>query len=195
MNWIGMDLHEKIKKVLSKKRYSHTLGVQYTSACLAMKYGCDIQKAGIAGLLHDNAKCITDEGLLNQCMKYNISISEVERRNPYLLHAKLGAYFAQKEYFIDDENIINAIIFHTTGRPNMSLLEKIVFVADYIEPNRKQLKCLEEIRKQSFENLDKAVYMILEQTLLYLKEEKEDNSLEIDELTVKSYEYYKAMLF
>lgn len=181
---------KKIRKAMEKaqdsKRYEHTLGVTYTAAALAMRYDGDIKNAQIAGLLHDCAKCLSDEKRLSICDKHNISMTAIERRNPFLLHAKVGSFLAMEEFKITDPDIIHAILNHTTGRPGMSLLEKIIFVADYIEPGRKQAPNLKEIRKLAFEDLDMALLKILEDTLEYLK----STEGEIDPMTVKTYEYY-----
>ena len=118
------------------KTAEHTIGVAYTSVCLAMRYGEDLHKAELAGLLHDCAKCIPDDIKLDKCKRNNIPITKAQEQSPSLLHAKLGAFIAADHYRIKDQDILNAIENHTTGRPAMSLLEKIVFVADYIEPRR-----------------------------------------------------------
>ena len=136
-----------MKKSLDHKRYEHTIGVEYTAAALAMRYEECVKNAQLAGLLHDCAKCMSDTKRLSICKKYNISINEVEHRNPFLLHAKVGSFLAMEKYHVEDKDVINAILNHTTGRPRMSLLEKIIFVADYIEPGRKQAPNLKEIRK------------------------------------------------
>ena len=107
-----------------------------------------------------------------------------------LLHAKVGAVYAKDKYGVEDEDILNAITYHTTGRPAMSLLEKIVFIADYIEPYRDPLLNLDEIRKIAYENLDQAIVMISENTLDYLK----DIGVAIDTMTNETYEYYKSKL-
>ena len=140
-----IEIRKKLKKKLDTARYEHTLGVAYTAACLAMRYGADIQKAEVAGLLHDCAKCIPDEEKLQKCEKHHLPISDAERKNPSLLHAKLGAYYARQKYGITDEEILGAITWHTTGKPEMTLLEEIVFIADYIEPDRDRAPNLEEI--------------------------------------------------
>lgn len=176
-----------MKKNLDNKRYEHTLGVEYTAAALAMRYECSIKNAQLAGLLHDCAKCLSDEKRLSICEKHNISINETERRNPFLLHAKVGSYLAMKKYGVNDPDVVNAILNHTTGRPGMSLLEKIIFIADYIEPGRKQAPNLAEIRKLAFIDLDKALVRILEDTLAYL----ESGGSEMDPMTKKTYDYYK----
>ena len=182
---------KKIRKALQKsldpKRYEHTLGVEYTAAALAMRYDADIKNAQLAGLLHDCAKCMSDEKRLSICEKHNISVNAIEKRNPFLLHAKVGSFLAMHEYKVTDGDVINAILNHTTGRPGMSLLEKIVFIADYIEPGRKQAPNLKEIRKLAFIDLDKALLRILEDTLEYLHE----TGGELDPMTEKTYEYYR----
>ena len=180
---------KKIKREMDEGRYQHTLGVMYTCAALAMRYEYDVQKAQLAGLLHDCAKCISNGKKLKLCEKHNIQITEVERRNPFLLHAKLGAFLAMHEYGISDREVISAILNHTTGKPNMSLLDKIVYVADYIEPRRNKAPNLTQVRKLAFLDLDEALYQILSDTLSYLGE----GSGETDEMTVKAYEYYKAV--
>ncbi len=186
-----LELQNLMKDVLTEKRYAHTIGVQHTAACLAMRYGEDVEKASIAGLLHDCAKCLTDEDLLQECEKYNIEITPLERRNPYLLHGKLGAYYTKNKYGIDEDDICEAIKYHTTGRPEMTLLEKIIFIADYIEPLRKEIPGLSAIRREVFIDINKAVYMALENTLNYLKHTAHGQQKEIDEMTVRAYEYYK----
>ena len=180
-------IRNKLEKVLDRKRYEHTLGVAYTAMNLASIYGADIKKAEIAGLLHDCAKGMSNEELLDFCKKYNITVTEFEKRNPFLLHSKVGSFIAASKYDIKDNDILNAILNHTTGRPSMSLLEKIVFVADYIEPNRKTIPCLEESRKLAFSDLDKALLFILENILRYL----ESIDSEIDEKTAITSNYYK----
>lgn len=175
-----------LKKTLDEKRYEHTLGVAYTAAALAMRYGCDIDKAKIAGLLHDSAKCIPTDKKIAMCKKYNIHTTKVELNNPFLLHAKLGAFLAMKKYKINDEDIISAVLNHTTGKPDMGLLDKIIYVADYIEPKRDKAPRLKEIRKMAFVDLDEALRMILEDTLKYLA----NTDGEIDPVTQKTFDYY-----
>ena len=175
-----------MKKIQDAKRYEHTLGVAYTATALAMRYEESLKSAELAGLLHDCAKCLTDEKRIAICEKHNISINEVERRNPFLLHAKVGSFLAMEEYHVYDADIINAILNHTTGRPGMSLLEKIIFIADYIEPGRKNAPNLGEIRKLAFVDLDQCLVIVLKNILEYL----ETSDGEIDPMTRKTYEYY-----
>lgn len=183
-------IRRAMEKILDSKRFEHTLGVAYTAAALAMRYDCDVLKAQMAGMLHDCAKCMSNEKRLNICKKHNIGVTEIERRNPFLLHAKVGSYIAMQKYHIHDSDIIHAILNHTTGRPDMSLLEKIVYVADYIEPGRKQAPNLEEIRKLAFTDLDEALFQILEDTLVYLNQVDG----EVDPMTQNTYDFYKEYM-
>lgn len=182
------ELRAKIKKAQDKKRFEHTLGVTYTAACLAMRYDVDAERAEIAGLLHDCAKCLSNEKKVSLCKKQSIEINMTEAKNPFLLHAKAGAYLAQHKYGIRDADILNAVRYHTTGRPGMSMLEKIVFIADYIEPGRDHSERLPKLRTLAFHDLDEALVEILQDTLRYL----EGTGGEIDPMTQRTYDYYSA---
>ena len=165
------EMREKLQKKLTDRRFEHSLGVEYVSGCLAMVHGVNVEKALTAGLLHDCAKCLSPE--------YN---------NPELLHAKLGAFYAREKYDVKDPDILSAIACHTTGKPAMNMLEKILFVADYIEPNRKPLKEIEEIRKEAFTDIDKCIVHILKNTLSYLETTTDDT----DPMSIDTYNYYVA---
>lgn len=181
-------LRRAMEKELSTGRYTHTLGVAYTAAALAMAHAEDMEKAMIAGLLHDCAKSMHGSELVAICEKARLNVTAVERSNPTaLLHAKAGAYLAERKYGVTDGDILNAIRYHTTGRPDMSRLEKILYIADYIEPGRKQLAELEMIRRLAFQDLDWTMEKILANTLAYLR--TTDN--QVDDMTSRTYEYYK----
>ena len=190
MKYTIEDIQEKLRKKLKGSRYVHTLGVEYTSVCLAMKYGENLETAELSGLLHDCAKELPEKKLIQICRDHGERISKMEYQNPFLLHGKAGACLARDKFGIDDANILNAIRYHTTGRPGMTLVEKIVFVEDYIEPNRKKADNLTELRRMAFENLDETVLRILEQTLDYLIR----TGKEIDRHTVVTRDYYKKLL-
>lgn len=184
-----MDRSEMVKKLKSKlsdKRFVHSIGVEYTAASLAFVHGEDVQRARIAGLLHDCAKCIPTDEKLKKAKKLGLPINKSEKANPDLLHGKLGAYYAKEKYGINDPDILSAITYHTTGHPDMSLMDKIIFVADYIEPNRKMIRDLTDIRKEAYEDLDTCIIHILKNTLEYLDKNKDV----IDEMTQKTYDYY-----
>ncbi len=184
------NIRKEMETVLSSKRYAHTLGVAYTAAALAMAHGEPMEDAMIAGLLHDCAKSMHGSELVAICEKARLNVTAVERSNPTaLLHAKAGAYLAQHKYGVNNDNILNAIRYHTTGRPDMSRLEKILYIADYIEPNRKQLAELDMIRRIAFQDLDWTMEKILANTLSYLR----TTDGQLDDMTVKTYNYYKRV--
>lgn len=182
-------LRREMEKELTSKRYEHTLSVAYTAASLAMVHDVNTESALIAGMLHDCAKCFSAKKLISLCQKNNLPVTEVELQNPTaLLHAKAGSFLAKEKYGIDDEDILNAIKYHTTGRPNMSKLEKIIYISDYIEPGRTHAANLKQIRKTAYEDLDKALFRILEDTLAYLH----STGGRIDSMTKATYESVKS---
>ena len=178
---------KKLSKKLKKDRFEHTIGVMYTAASLAMCYGEDAEKALTAGLLHDCAKYCSSDDQIVLCRKYGIELTGSELEMPALIHAKLGAYLARHKYKIKDPEILDAITYHTTGRPGMTMLEKIIYIADYIEPNRKIIPGLQEIRGLVFRDIDRAVYLSAQRTVRYLK----DGGRAVDPMTVSTCEYYK----
>ena len=163
------EIKKSLKKELDKSRYEHTLGVMYTAGALAMAHGADLNQAMLAGLLHDCAKCIPNDEKFTLCKKYRIELTQAEKDNPALIHAKLGAFLARKKYHVTDEEVLHAILVHTTGEPGMNLLDKIIYIADYIEPGRDKAENLSIVRPLSFKDLDAALCKILGDTLEYLK--------------------------
>ncbi len=178
---------ERLQEKLTERRFIHSVGVEYTAACMAYKFDVDAQKARIAGLLHDCAKCIPREEKLRKAEKFGLPVNVSERENPDLLHGKLGAYYARKRYGVEDPEILSAITYHTTGHPNMSKLDQIIFIADFIEPNRKMIPSLPEIRREAFTDLDHCMMHILKNTLDYLHQ----RNVVIDEMTQKTYDFYR----
>lgn len=183
-------MEKALREKVSAKRYTHTLGVAYTAVSLAMRFGADLEDARAAGLLHDYAKNYSDGKLIEKCTKHHLEITDTERKNPYLLHGKLAACYAGKKFGITKDEVIKAITYHTTGREGMGLLEKIIFTADYIEPNRRMLANLPMIRRACFEDIDDGVYFILRDTLDYLGKSRHG---EIDVHTRRAYEFYKEL--
>lgn len=196
------DLCYSLSSTLKPERYRHSCGVANTAFLLACAHKDnhyknegniqkpDPEKAKLAGYLHDCAKYMTGKEMRESCEKNDIPLTAAERENPALIHGKLGAYMAKEVYGITDSGILSAIRYHTTGKPQMTLLEKILYVADFIEPER-NMSCmpysLYEIRKTCFEDLDDGLLMILESTMKHL----EKTSIFIDEMTKYTYEYYK----
>ena len=181
------EIQNKLKLNLKGSRFEHTLGVMYTAASMAMAHKYDVDKAMLAGLLHDCAKCIPNPEKLKLCKEHQIPVTPAEEASPSLLHAKLGALLAELEYDITDPEILHAIKVHTTGEPDMNVLDKIIFIADYIEPGRDKAPNLDKVRKIAFRDLNACMAQILRDTLIYLKQGQEC----IDPTTEMTYEFYK----
>ena len=161
-------MQEDLKETLSERRYEHSIGVMEMAGELAKIYGVDIETAKIAGLLHDNAKEIPDDGMLKYVEKNKIEINEFEKNNIKILHGKIGSDIAKKKYGIS-EQIQKAIEYHTTTNPNMDTLAKIVYVSDKVELTRKSEKYdIESERKLAKIDLDKALLLIINNTTKYL---------------------------
>ena len=159
----------KIKKylenALSENRFKHSLGVAEEAERLADKYGTDKKKAYLAGLVHDVAKEIDTDSARNMLKdRFGIRVDPVTYNVPKLLHAPLGACLAQTEFGIFDAEILDAVKYHTTAKADMSLLTKIIYMADYIEPNR-DFEGVEELRKQAYQDLDEAIITGLDYTI------------------------------
>ncbi|SFP93840.1 putative HD superfamily hydrolase of NAD metabolism [Lachnospiraceae bacterium XBB1006] len=179
-----------LKKILKPERYHHTIGVMYTAANLAYAYGFDADKAILAGALHDCAKLAESIDYIAECKRAGIVVPSFCYENPALLHADLGAVYAKEQYHIEDEEILHAIRVHTTGCVNMTLLDKIIYIADYIEPGRYPYDGIETLRHAAYKDLDYAVLLESENVLSYLKE----RGVVIDPCTQETYEYYKAVV-
>ncbi len=182
-------MREKLQSALSVKRYIHTMGVAEEAIKLAEIYGTqkDQQKAQAAGLLHDCAKDYPEEMRLRFCREYKVKLDDVMERQTDLIHPFLGAEVARREYLVTDGEILDAIRYHTTGRADMSLLEKIIFIADYIEPNREKFEGLEEARRLAYLDLDMAMRYILEETIAFVKQ----RGRLLHPLSLEALEYYK----
>lgn len=183
-----MELRRKLKDKLPPARYEHSLSVSFTAMALAMRYGCPLSKAELAGILHDCAKRYPDGEILIKCGKKGLRVTEDERLAPMVLHAKYGAWMAEHKYGVQDEEILSAIRWHTTGKADMSLLDKIIYIADYIEPRRNKADGLEEMRRLAFVDLDRALLGIMEGTIRYL----EKKGGYIDRMSLDAYRYYKG---
>ncbi|MEI3199472.1 MAG: bis(5'-nucleosyl)-tetraphosphatase (symmetrical) YqeK [Lachnospiraceae bacterium] len=182
-------LEKKLKKYMDEERFIHTQGVMYTACALAMCHNADMNQARLAGLLHDCAKCIPNSKKLKICQRENIPVSAAEEASPDLLHAKLGVYISKEKYGVTDREVRQAVRYHTTGRPEMTLLEKIIYIADYIEPGRDKAPNLPTVRRLAFQDLDETMYVILKDTLEYL----EHGSGTIDATTRQACRYYQEL--
>ena len=180
-------IQDKLKLALDEPRFEHTLGVMYTAGCMAMAHGYDVSKAMLAGLLHDCAKCLTHQERLSLCERYDVEVTASELENKALLHAKAGAILAKTVYDIEDMEILHAIAVHTTAEQDMSMLDKIIYIADYIEPGRDKAPNLSQIRKLAYHDLNVCMAKILDDTMGYLRSK---GGL-IDPTTAKAQEFYQ----
>lgn len=177
------EIMDYLRERLNPRRYAHSIGVMDTAVKMAKIYGADFNKAKIAGLVHDCAKNMSDQELMNCASKYNIKLNDILRKSPSLLHGPVGAFIA-KELFDIDEDIFDAIYYHTTGKPNMQLLTKIIYLADYIEPTR-NFPGVEKLRELAFQDLNSGLIFAFNNTIKFVIEK---NGL-IDCKTVEARNY------
>ena len=163
------ELKEIVKSKMSLKRFTHTLGVVEMSEKLAKIYNADIEKCKVAALLHDICKEMDMEYIKNICKNnFMNELSEEDLENNEILHGFAGAYYVKNELGVNDKEILNAIKYHTIGAKNMTLVEKIVYIADAIEYGRNYPSVV-EIREETFKNLDKGILMEIEHKKKYLE--------------------------
>jgi predicted HD superfamily hydrolase involved in NAD metabolism len=156
-----------VEGLLPEKRFQHTLRVAETAVKLAETYGSDPEKAEIAALLHDLAKYFDLEKMKESVATHSEIPNDFLHFHPELWHAPVGAVYAREVLNVLDQDILNAITYHTTGREGMSLLEKIIFLADYIEPGR-NFPGVEDVRGLAKTDLDKAIAKALKNTIEFL---------------------------
>lgn len=186
MNYDIEKINNYLKEHLSEHRYIHSISVADTAKELAGRFNCDKDKAYIAGLLHDIAKQYNDDKLLELAKKYNIKLSKDDIDNKGIIHSYVGAYLAKEIFNIDDE-IFNAIYTHSLGDYKMSKLQKIIFIADFIEPKRKFIKDIPEVVEASKEDLDKCLLLTFKRNIEYIKSKGQN----IHKKTVDIYEKIK----
>ncbi|ASS71953.1 bis(5'-nucleosyl)-tetraphosphatase (symmetrical) YqeK [Bacillus atrophaeus] len=155
-----------VKQQLTEHRYIHTLGVMNTAIELAERFGADSKKAETAAIFHDYAKFRPKEEMKQIIIRENMP-EHLLSYNPELWHAPVGAYLAEKEAGITDGEVLDAIRFHTSGRPDMTLLDKVIYVADYIEPGRK-FPGVDDVRELAETDLNQALIQSLKNTMIFL---------------------------
>ena len=165
------EMKETLAKRLSVKRFEHSLGVCEMARRLALNFEIDLDKAMIAGLLHDCAREFSVTTLLNCAQEYNIKISALEKGQPILLHSYIGAKIAEMEYFVTDQEILRAIRLHTTAGEKMTKLDKIIYLADAIEDGRSYAGVL-ELRAVAMVDLDEALLLTIDKSIQYLLKRK-----------------------
>jgi nicotinate-nucleotide adenylyltransferase len=175
---------DRLKRMLSEKRYVHTIFTVIKALELARRVGCDLKKTFIAAALHDCTKKLSDEKLRELGFVLAVDVPEAAA------HSVSGSFIARTIFKVKDRDILNSIRYHTTGRPGMSLLEKVIYVADCIEETR-NYEGVEELRKAVEEDFEKGFLMCMELTMNQLMED--DCKRPVSDLTFKAFEYYKEL--
>ncbi len=160
-------MHDKLKRDIGEARYKHSIGVMNTSIELAKRYHCPVEEAALAGFLHDCGKLKEKINLLKTADDFDIILDNVMRNNVELIHGPLGEQIAIKEYHITNKDVLNAIRYHTTGREDMSLLEKIVYIADIIEPGR-SFEGVDKIRQLTYKDIDLGLLYAINRTIIFV---------------------------
>lgn len=179
---------EKINGAMSEQRFRHVLGVEAAALDLAQQYGCDERKASLAALLHDYAKEVADQVFLDLIDQYQLG-EELKAWGNNVWHGMVGAYKIRQDFGLEDQDILQAIQHHTVGASQMTLLDKVLYVADYIEPNR-DFPGVEEARQLSKLSLDKAVAFATARTIAHLAQKR----IPIYPQTIETYNAYIGYL-
>ena len=174
----------KLQANLDPARFAHSLRVEKIALALAKKWKADQKQAGLAALLHDCARRFDRSGLLRQAKALGIKIDPVQQFEPKLLHAELSSLIAQAEFGVKSPAVLAAISRHTTGAPNMSRLDKIIYLADHIEEDR-DFRGVFELRRLAFRDLDRAVIASAQNMIQYLLE----RGLPVDPATILTRNY------
>lgn len=155
-----------VRKQMHEKRYIHTLGVMETAVELARRFGVDEKKAELAAIFHDYAKCRPIHEM-EEIIKREQLPQDLLEHNKELWHAPVGAYLVETEVGITDQDILQAIMYHTSGHEQMTMLDKVIWVADYIEPGRK-FSGVEEVRELARQDLNGALLQAVKNTIYFL---------------------------
>lgn len=185
--WTENEIIEYLKSNLKESRFKHSLSVRDTAVKLAEKYHADVEKAKLAGLVHDCAKNLKADEIVRICSQAGCNLNEVEIYNPQILHGLAGSIVAKNKMGIVDEEVLSAVRFHTTGKKNMTLLEKIIYIADYVEPLR-DFPGVDELRKTVNKNLDEAMLLSFDQTIRYVM--KRGMLIHLDTVEARNYMIY-----
>lgn len=182
--WDIDKMDEYLSNNLKKSRYEHSVSVMNTAVKLAEKYNENTFKAQTAGLIHDCAKNLSDEKILDILKKHGYTIDDVCRSYPQIMHGAAGSIIAEEIMGVHDKDILSAVKYHTTGKSNMSTLEKIIYIADYVEPLR-NFDGVDEIRKEVQVSLDGALIKAFDRTIEYVVES--GKPLHIDTVEGRNY--------
>lgn len=182
--WPKEKMVEYLKAHLKENRFKHTLGVVKAAEELSKKYGCDENKAKLGALLHDVAKNMCDKEIIEILKKENYKLDFLIKNNPQIIHGFCSAYIAKHVMNVTDEEVLQAIIYHTTGKEDMTILEKVIYLADFIEENR-VYPGVEELRKLAKEDLDKALLKAFDNTIEFVV--KKGEYLHLDTIKARNY--------
>lgn len=161
------ELEKALANMIRGERLAHTYRVLETARILGARYGAQPEQVDVAALMHDYAKAMPASALLHEARRLHLLVDPAEEQQPHLLHGPVAAGLLQEQGLITDPGVLDAIRWHTTGRAGMSLLEKVIWLADYIEPGR-TFGGVEEVRLQAEHNLDRALLMALELTITFV---------------------------
>ena len=161
------EMQQLLEKSLAPKRYKHSVNVYLTAMELGKEHKLPLEKIAVSALLHDCGREVPTKESVAKAQELGLDVDEVERSQPILLHAKLGVYYAKEKYGVTDKEILDGILYHTTGTAGMSKLAKVVFLADMVEPGR-DFPGVEELRHLARKNLDKAMLKAYSNTIEYL---------------------------
>lgn len=167
--WNESQMIQYLHENLTDNRFKHSISVRDEAVRLAKHYGCNKEKAALAGLLHDCAKHLKNHEILQEINKRRVNIDEVSLKNPQLMHGLVASFIVSDLMGIKDSDIINAIKYHTTGKSDMSVLEKIIYMADYVEPLR-NFPGVDKLREVVYQDLDKSMLLSFNQTINYVIE-------------------------
>ena len=162
------EIQKQLKLTLPPERFEHSIRVTKIAEQLAIHYQADNHKVQIAALLHDCSRFLDPDQMLKKAEELKFLIDPVQKKEPKLLHARLSAYFAKHQFGVSDQEILRAIESHTVGNNNMSLIDKIVYLADHIEDER-NYKGIEKVKRLAFENLDQAVVESLNSMIDFIR--------------------------
>lgn len=188
--WNEEQIIEYLKEKLKKSRYEHSLSVRNTAIKMAKIYNADVEKAGTAGLVHDCAKYMSNGQILSIAEQNGMEVDEVARANPQLLHGSIAAVIAKNIMGICDEDILSAVKYHTTGKKNMNILEKIVYISDYIEPLR-DFPGVEELREKALTDLNGALLDAFNNTIKVVI--SRNQLLHLNTIQGRNYLIYKTL--
>lgn len=163
------EMKRLLKESLPLKRYKHSLEVYETAVKLAKEHKLDVDKVAVAALLHDCGREVAGRDSLAKAAELGIAVDETEANQPILLHAKLGVYYARHKYGVEDQEILDGILYHTTGAKNMTPLAMAVYLADLLEPTR-DFPGIEDMRRLAKVDMEKAMMRAYAQTVRYLLE-------------------------